>query len=346
MAGVRTALGVPLLRESTPIGMFVVMRRKVQPFTERQIELLSTFADQAVIAIENTRLFEAEQQRTRELSESLEQQTATSEVLQVISSSPGDLQPVFEAMLENAVRICDAKFGNIYRWDGEALRLVAGHNTPPALVEARRHTPLRPATNDPIGRMIKAKTVIYVPDAREEQAYIEREPSIVVGVELGGVRTFVAVPMLKENELIGAVTVFRQEVRPFGDKQIELVQNFAAQAVIAIENTRLLNELRQPPRIDVQQQTATADVLKVISRSPFDLQPVFNTLARISRTALRSRFGVDYREKDDAYRLAASHGHSPYCRAIGEPSNSGRARRLSAVLSWRRRSHSHSRCFG
>ena len=146
MSGVRTALGVPLQRESTPIGMFVVLRRKVQPFTERQIELLSTFADQAVIAIENTRLFEAEQQRSRELAELLDQQTATSEVLQVISSSPGDLQPVFQAMLENAVRICDATFGNIYRWDGELLHLLAAHNTPPALVEARRQSGIRPTS--------------------------------------------------------------------------------------------------------------------------------------------------------------------------------------------------------
>ena len=266
MADVRTALGVPLLRESTPIGMFVVIRRKVQPFTERQIELLSTFADQAVIAIENVRLFEAEQQRTRELTESLEQQTATSEVLQVISSSPGELEPVFQAMLEKAVRICDAKFGNIYRWDGEFLHLLAAHDTPPALAEFRRRSALRPSL---VSRIVETKTAIHVIDVVADPDYLERRsPATVAAVELGGVRSFLSIPMLKEIELIGSFYLYRQEVRPFTDKQIGVVSNFAAQAVIAIENTRLLNELRE----SLQQQTATADVLKVISRSTFDLQ--------------------------------------------------------------------------
>ena len=243
--GYRTNLGVPLLREGTTIGVFSLTRDEVSPFTEKQIELATTFADQAVIAIENVRLFEAEQQRTRELSEALEQQMATAEVLRVISSSPGDLQPVFASMLENAVRICDAQFGNIYRWDGDALHLAAAHNIPPAFAEFRGRTPLRPNPNLAMGRMVATKAAIHVADNAAEQAYIEREPSIVAAVELGGVRTYVGVPMLKGNELIGAVTVYRQEVRPFTDKQIELVQNFAAQAVIAIENTRLLTELRE-----------------------------------------------------------------------------------------------------
>jgi PAS domain-containing protein len=189
------------------------------------------------------RLFEAEQQRTRELSESLEQQTATSEVLQVISSSPSDLEPVFATMLEKAVRICDAKFGNIYRWDGDTLQLVATHNTPPAFAEYRRRSPnvAGPATN----RMVAAKSVIHVADMAAEQAYTERNPTTVAAVELGCVRTFVAVPMLKDNELIGGFTLSRQEVRLFTDKQIALVTSFAAQAVIAIKNARLLTELRQ-----------------------------------------------------------------------------------------------------
>ena len=242
----RTALGLPLLRDGIPIGVLVLMRSAPQSFTAKQIEVLTTFADQAVIAIENTRLFEAEQQRTRELTELLEQQTATSEVLQVISSSPGDLEPVFSTMLENAVHICDAKFGNIYRWDGDALHLVATENTPTAFTEARRRLPHRADPQTAAGRMIATKTAVHVADAAAEEAYIEqRDPTYVEAVELGGVRTFLTVPMLKENKLIGSFTLYRQEVRPFIDKQIALVTNFAAQAVIAIENARLLNELRE-----------------------------------------------------------------------------------------------------
>ena len=210
---------------------------------------MENFAAQAVIAIENARLLnELRQrtddlsQRTTELTEALEQQTATAEVLQVISSSPGDLQPVFASMLEKAVTICDAKFGNIYRWDGDTIKLVAAHNTPQAFAEYRHRSPQRAdAENSIYSRMRETKTAIHVIDAAMDQRYAQkRHPVWVAGVELGGVRTFLAVPMLKEDELIGSFSVYRQEVRPFTDKQIELVQNFAAQAVIAIENARLL----------------------------------------------------------------------------------------------------------
>ena len=187
-------------------------------------------------------------QLKRELHEALEQQTATSEVLQVISSSPSDLQPVFESMLENAVRLCEAKFGNIYRCDGDTLHLVATHNTPAAFAEARRRSPFRANLETPFGRMIATKTTIQVANLAEEQVYTERNPWTVAGVELGGVRTMLAVPMLKENELIGAFTIYRQEVRPFTDKQIALLTNFADQAVIAIENARLVSELRTRSR--------------------------------------------------------------------------------------------------
>ena len=244
LGGVRTFLAVPLLKDRSLVGVLVIYRQEVRPFSDKQIALLQNFAAQAVIAIENTRLLNELRQRTADLTESLEQQTATSEVLSVISSSPGDLEPVFAIMLENAVRICDAKFGNIYRWDGEVFHLVATHNTPSAFAEARRRSPMRPRPDNLLNRMVTTKTVIHVADY-ERLAIEQGVPEYITGVELGGVRTALFVSMLKDNELIGYLSVYRQEVRPFTDKQIELVKNFAAQAVIAIENARLLNELRQ-----------------------------------------------------------------------------------------------------
>jgi GAF domain-containing protein len=248
----RTILGVPLVREGVPTGLFVLHRAPVRPFSEKQIKLVETFADQAVIAIENNRLLDELRQRTADLTdrtadltEALEQQTATSDVLQIISSSPGNLEPVFATMLENAARICDATFGNIYRWDGEALHLVATHNTPPAFAEARSRLTLRPGSTSLIGRMLATKAVVHIADVAATQAYEQRVLETVAAVEIGGVRTILGVPMLSEGQLIGSFTLYRQEVRPFTDKQIALVTNFAAQAVIAIENARLLNELRE-----------------------------------------------------------------------------------------------------
>ena len=267
--GARSFVGVPMLKDGVLIGTFNVYRQEERPFTDKQIELLTNFAAQAVIAIENTRLL-------NELRESLEQQTATSEVLSVISSSPGELEPVFQSMLENATRICDANFGNLWLYDDDSFRMAAMHGEVPAWREFRRRDPTVPASgNHPLSRIAATKQLQHVSDVREEAAYVERDPTFTPLVDIAGARALLGVPMLKDGALIGVIAIYRQVVQPFTEKQIALVQNFAAQAVIAIENTRLLNELRQ--RTDdltesLEQQTATSEVLKVISSSPGELE--------------------------------------------------------------------------
>src|SRR5262249_55571012 len=247
IGGIRTILCVPMLRENEAIGVIIIYRREVRPFSQNHIDLVVNFAKQAVIAIENSRLFEAEQQRTHELRESLQQQTATSEVLGVISSSPGELAPVFNALLANAIRICEATFGNLLLFEGSAFRAVAVQGEERYNDYLRRNPviDLRENPGVPLDRIANAKQVVHVPDLRTDQSYIAKRDPIVRLVEVAGIRTLVGVPMLKEGELIGSINMYRQEVRPFTDKQIELVKNFAAQAVIAIENGRLLSELRE-----------------------------------------------------------------------------------------------------
>src|SRR6516225_11098047 len=252
--GARSFIVVPILKDNEVVGVINVFRQEIRPFTDKQIAVLESFAAQAVIAIENTRLLNELRQRTADLTESLEQQTATSEVLKVISSSPGDLQPAFDAMLANATRLCEAKFGTMYLYDGEAYRAASMYNAPPAFAEYLRRGPVHPGPGTGLDRIAKTKQLVHLADITAEQAYIEGNPLFVTAVEAAGYRTVFLVPMLKEGQLIGAIAIYRQEVRPFTDKQIELVKNFAAQAVIAIENARLLNELRE----SLEQQTATS----------------------------------------------------------------------------------------
>ncbi|MCP3371605.1 GAF domain-containing protein [Bradyrhizobium cajani] len=237
-SNVRTVLSVPLLREGESMGAIVLRRTEVRPFGEKQINLLQTFADQAVIAIGNVRLFE-------QLNESLERQTATSEVLEIISASSGELAPVFHKMLENATRICGAGFGTMNLYEEGGFRTVALHNAPQAYVDTRLYQSIRPHPASGLGTVEKTHQTVHIDDIRTQPPYIEGNANVRALADLAGARTVVIVPMLREDELIGTITIFRQEVKPFTDKQIDLVSNFAHQAVIAIENARLLNELRE-----------------------------------------------------------------------------------------------------
>jgi class 3 adenylate cyclase/putative methionine-R-sulfoxide reductase with GAF domain len=309
--GFNAQISVPLIRDGEAIGALSAARRDALAFTDEQVALIKSFAAQAVIAIENARLLNELRQRTTDLTErtddlteALEQQTATSEVLQAISGSPGDLQPVFAIMLENMVRVCHASFGAIHRCHGDFLQFVAEHNSPSAYANLIRRSPFRPGPHHYFGPMIASKSVEQFADLAASQGYLDRRPEFVTAVELGGVRTALNVPMLKENELIGAFALARKEVRPFTDKQIELVTNFAAQAVIAIENARLLNEQRQ----SLEQQTATSKVLQVISSATFDLQTVLDTLVQSALHLCHADASAIWRPDGDLLRMVSIHG--------------------------------------
>jgi len=316
---IRTMLGVPLMRQGAPIGVIGVARQRIEPFTAQQIELVGTFADQAVIAIENARLL-------TETREALEQQTATAEVLQVINSSPGDLTPVFEAVLANAVGLCEAKFGTLFLCEADAFRAVATHNAPPGFAKARMRALLRPPPDAPLGRVAATKQVAQTADIRTNRSYSERDPFVVDGAELGGYRTVLSVPMLKDKELIGAININRQEVRPFTDKQIALVESFATQAVIAIENARLLTETREA----LDQQTATAEVLQVINASPGDLAPVYAAILEKAHNLCGITVGTLQLYDGAKVRTVAQRGvtgrfaellQEPYAPAPGHPAS-------------------------
>jgi signal transduction histidine kinase len=306
--GFDSVIFTPMLLRDRVIGAIGVARREAAPFDEKQIALIGSFANQAVIAIENTRLLKELRARTDDLSESLEQQTATSEVLKVISSSPGELDPVFQTMLANATRICEANFGMMYRYDHGAFHPAALLNVPPALAKyvADRGSFL-PPPGTPLDRLFRTREIIYTADGTAQS-----NPG--VPAILGGARSLVGVPMLKDNELVGAIIIYRQEVRPFTDKQVELVRSFASQAVIAIENTRLLKELRQ--RTDdlsesLEQQTATSEVLEIISSSPGELEPVFQKMLENATRVCGAKFGVMGLFEGDTFRRVAVHNLPP-----------------------------------
>ena len=300
LTGARTLIVVPMLKENEIVGAMIIYRQEVRSFTDKQIDLLENFAAQAVIAIENTRLLNELHQRTDDLTESLEQQTATSEVLQVISSSPGELEPVFKAVLENAARICQAQFGALNTYDGSAFRNAALYNPPPQFA-LRLGEIIHPHSESGLGYVARTKQIAHIEDIRTRQPYLEGDTAVVGLADLAGARTLLIVPMLNEDRLIGAIAIYRQEVRPFTDKQIELVKNFAAQAVIAIESTRLLNELRQ----SLEQQTATSEVLSVISSSPGELKPVFQAMLDNATRICEAKFGVLYLYDEKGFEPAA-----------------------------------------
>jgi signal transduction histidine kinase len=302
----RTALGVPLLREGVTLGVLTLTRPQVRPFTDKQIELATTFADQAVIAIENVRLFDEVQERTRELSETLEHQTATSEVLNVISRSPTDAQPVFDAIVQSAARLCEAMFSVVFLYDGDLLHVAATHNFTPALLNrVSQIYPKRPDRSTLAGRAALDGRIAHVPDLLADPEHSHRLALA------GSWRAGLSVPMLRDGKPVGAISVGKAEAVPFSERQVQLLTTFADQAVIAIENVRLFTELQASNRDlseALQRQTATADVLKVISRSTFDLQAVLNTLVESAARLCEADMAAIARQKGANYHLVATYG--------------------------------------
>jgi signal transduction histidine kinase len=304
-------VSVALRNDDALHGTIIIFRQEVRPFSDKEIRLLQNFAAQAVSAMENARLLNDLRQRTTDLTESLEQQTATSEVLRVISTSPGELKSVFDAVLLNAMRLCQAKFAMLFLYQGNEFRAVCTRDVPPVWAQWLAKNPIRADPRIPMVRAASTKKPVHVEDARQDVSYLEGLPGMVGLVELSGGRTLLQVPMLKENEVVGMIGIFREEVRAFTDKQIALVEYFAAQAVIAIENARLLNELRQRTADlseSLEQQTGTSEILRVISSSPTNVQPVLDTIVRTAVNLCNSYDAVILLRDGKDLRIATHHG--------------------------------------
>ena len=348
IAPTRTVLATPLLRQGLPIGVIGMRRIEVRPFTDKQIELAKTFAAQAVIAIENIRLFQELQARNRELTEALDQQTATAEILRAISGSQTDTQPVFDAIVGSAVRLCEGFFSTLYSFDGERLHVRAAHNVPPAtraVLDQAFETPVRLGATM-TGRAVLEQRVVHIRDAQTDPEAPEGLRRVTASI---GARSWVAVPMLREGSVIGAITVSRRQVKPFTEGEIGLLQTFADQAVIAIENVRLFTELQQKNRAlteahaqvteSLEQQTATAEILRVIASSPTDLQPVLDVVAE---NAARVCGGIDsliFRLEGNVLRLVARYGTLPVVTSIGDTISATRDTVAGRALSERRTIH-------